>query len=270
LNYNFFEELFPHELMKTKGIKTVIFKEEDIDNTPTIHIQNDDISTYRFNKDGYLIKKETKNYFFIYERDENNQLVSIFDSAVSYNNEFNFSSMLEFEYDENNLLISEWRAEKYYSSTMETQEQNYRTFYTFDDKNRVIKKTTENGFAWHNSKAPMIINYEYNDINYYRVASTVNSILKDTIFFDEQWRPISSIEEHGIEKEISYNKRNKVDLYREFILTKVAVEIEEGIGKNKFLSSRINFLYDSEGMLEKLIITNIDDTCELKVYYLKE
>ena len=29
-------------------------------------------------------------------------------------------------------------------------------------------------------------------------------------------------------------------------------------------------MYDAEGMLDKLIITDIDNTCELKVYYLKE
>jgi hypothetical protein len=60
LNYSHFETLFPQELMKEKGIKTIIFKDEDIDGIPTINVQNYNISTYRFNSDGFLIKEEIR------------------------------------------------------------------------------------------------------------------------------------------------------------------------------------------------------------------
>jgi hypothetical protein len=93
--------------------------------------------------------------------------------------------------------------------------------------------------------------------------------MKDTIFFDEQWRPISSIINQG-KNEIIYHKNGKIDLYRIFMLREEAVEIEEGIEQNEFLKLQIKFSYDAEGMLDKLIITDIDNTCELKVYYLKE
>lgn len=263
LDYNHFEALFPQELLKEKGIKTVILKNEDIDAVPTINVQNDNISTYRFNSNGFLIKYEFRNRFYIYKRAENNQLISVFDSISSYTNEFNYSSISEFEYEEDDLLVSEWRTDKYVGITTENQERNFRTSYTFDDKSRVIQKTIESGFAWHDSKEPEIINYEYDEINYYRVASNVNSVVKDTIFFDEQWRPISSIKPSQGKNEIIYHNNGKIDLYRIFIFTEDLLEPEEDIGQ-------IKFSYNAEGMLDKLIITDIDNTCELKVYYLRE
>ena len=90
-NYKQFQTLFSPEKMKANGIKTVIIKEVDNDDIPSINIRNEAITTYRLNDDGFVVHYDYGLYHFMnYQRNKENLIVAYIDSLS--HNQYSYTS----------------------------------------------------------------------------------------------------------------------------------------------------------------------------------
>lgn len=318
VQYNHFEELFPNEKMKKNGIKSFIIVINDDNNNeiPTIHVQNKNLYKYVLNDKGFVIQHEEMNFQKFYERNRKGQILK--ETSILNRNDTT-TSIYHYFPERLSVLV--------YGNYSDVSKPTVSDYF-YDDKNRFYGTQNRyyNELKMNFSSYP-ICHLKYDDKNHF----SINLLDKtDTVFYNNQWKPIKyvttlakekiiqsitykngliatyqgkEVTGYGVSWEDNYSDSGSdfgdfdSDFGTEFdgdnndndsdddveISNKVKIipiiplknvefetEIKESISTIESIETqnvRIQFHYNTNGLLEK--ITNITDenTCEYRVYY---
>lgn len=257
-HYNHFEELFPPEKMKANGTKTIIIKKADKDKTLSLHVGVKNITTYRLNENGAVINYDYGGYCFVeYSRNDENLILSRRDSTA-YSDKSYETNLYEYDYEASNLVFT-FRTHK---ESVANEEFIQHFTYSYDNQNRMTEQLIESDFGWTMKDYATFITYEYDTEKYFQTAkNNKEEGTTDTTFFDKKWRPIQ--QKHYMENklihtyELVYDMNNKISSYQYTAVYKPS-------------NYTIHFHYNANGLLEKIIQTTINGSCEFQVYYQTE
>ena len=258
-HYNHFEELFPPEKMKANGTKTIIIKKADKDNTLSLHIGAKDSTTYRLNENGAVINYDYGGYRFIeYDRNDENLILSKRDS-LAYSDKSYKTNLYEYDYEASNLVFTLAT----FKQSVANKEIIQHFTYSYDNQNRMTEQLIENHFGWTMKDYATFITYEYDTEKYFQtVKNNKKEGTTDTTFFDKQWRPIQQKYYRNNELiysyELVYDMNNKISSYQYTAVYEPSYNYT------------LDFHYNTNGLLEKIIKTTNDGTCEFQVYYYTE
>ena len=273
-DHKHFQELFPSEKLKEQGIKRINIKLKDEDDIPTIRVQSSQpYYKYILNNDGFVIKSEsiTDSYrhSFFYKRNGFNQIVYSRDSAGLriFQDELYF--VTEKKYTYNSKTVTELSNTTMSGSGI-VEYDTVLTIKTYDQLDRLSHIFLDYTRSFI-SDCPFSVDCSYINRTFnYDEKEHFGCSYNDTIFFDENWRPIREKEHRGRspdlfnQKEIIYNSNNQIESLKIIVDYEDEKSVEEEVKKDVTI---ITFHYDSNDLLEKIIQTTDQGTCEYQVYY---
>lgn len=256
--YNHFQDFFPAEKMTDNKIKSMKIIEKN-NNKIRYH--------YWLDENGFVKNYQAKNkynYQFFYTRKGEKIL----------NRGHLFDNKRDTSWNRHSYTASSMRVHRKFVSLEALGDFEY--FY--DNKNRVI------AYSNHNLHLHDTTFYIYDDVNY--TFTDIETTRQDTIltkvWFNENWQPIR---ERYDENELmifegNYTYENDFLVKYEFYLLQLKpleVDFDLNIFPNfndlnnyeKKIHQTV-FHYNTNGLLEKIIQTTDDGTCEYRVYYYTE
>jgi hypothetical protein len=244
--------------MTNLEIKTIKIIEENTNNDKILY-------HYRLDENGFVKSYDKINSNidcqFFYERDNERILKSGYLSIPRKD-----TSWTRYSYTSSSMRIHHWFVNLEALGDSE---------YIYNDKNQVIK------FVSHNQNSHDTTYYSYDEVNY--TLANIEATRRDTIiskvFFNENWQPIKEQYYENALKILEGNytyENNQLVKYEFYKLELKLVDFGENFENvpnfddintyEKYLHQTI-FQYNSNGLLEKIIQTIDEITCEYRVYY---
>ena len=288
---NHFHDLFPPSIMKLNSVKSAVIYYEKNPDVPSIHINNSAYFNFEFGEEGFIVRSEKDDIVVIYQSNsmKKDSVILINDNP---NTSFPSAQKLflnwEYFYFENVIqklnqlyIANSLRQENLflwerYQETILDEKQRIQRRYDYSIMNDVRRDTTDF----------YIVNYD--EKNYFgTIKREKHGNIKDTIFFDKQWRPIAYNEYWMVaptkKQKVIYNENNQLTAYNEekykpysernptergIILTlKLELEGKKMEVKCRKIFSQSTFIYDKNGLLERITQTTDEGICVFKVYY---
>jgi hypothetical protein len=289
-NQNHLQDLFSQSVMKVNGVKSAVIYYEKNPNVPSIHINKPSFFNLKFDKNGFMTSSEKDDILVIYQsnstqRDStillrDNPFSSIrsgrktmFDSKYFY-----FGNMIQklnqlylLDYDEDDGYLM-----KNYQETILDEKFRIQNKYDYSTKNDEFPDTT-NFYV-----------IDYDEQNYYGTLKQEKyGNTKDTIFFDKQWRPVAYTKHWMVspikKQSVMYNENNQLTTYNEVIfkpyseqkpdesgeILTLKFEVDGEIIEAKYRKTfhQSTFIYNENGLLERITQTTDEGICEFRVYY---
>lgn len=290
-NQNHLQDLFSQSVMKVNGVKSAVIYYEKNPNVPSIHINKPSFFNLKFDKNGFMTSSEKDDILVIYQpnstqrdstillRDNSSSSIRSVRKMMFDSKYFYFGNMIQ-KLNQLYLLDSDDEDDGYlmknYQETILDKKFRIQNKYDYSTKDDDFPDTT-NFYV-----------IDYDEQNYYgTVKQEKYGNTKDTIFFDEQWRPVAYTKHWMVspikKQSVTYNENNQLATYYEIIfkpyseqkpdekgeILTLKFEVEGEIIEAKFRKTfhQSAFIYNENGLLERITQTTDEGVCYFRVYY---
>lgn len=240
LSCDHISELFPSSVLKNNGIKWFYIKLRDNDDIPTISVQKLG-NFYKFFLDNEGNITNVEDYYKVkkYKRNAKNQLTSTPNSKRIY---YKYGLPITFANERDSML------------------------YNYDEQGRVIEMKKYVFYEKYRDSIRYSVStyHKYNNSNFF---STMVDNDFDTMYYDNQWRPIryvSTIWGRPYEKVLTY-KNDKIVNFKH--IQKTFTDDDRLIITNE---NSISFAYNEKGLVDIITVKYKDEINYYQVYYYTE
>jgi hypothetical protein len=276
-----YEDIFPHELIKSEKIKQAIIYttgHSSIDSSQQLFSRYIELKL-NFDNNGYVLSRIDywhgfPHQIYEFERNTSGQIIKqtqTFLDSLEQKTDYVASKIIDYTYDKKNRLVLE-KNRDYTGKVVKGEKTNYKKYeYTTDDK--LLRKTRHSYDRYDHTYSSDTFSYTYSNDNLSCVTSTGTS-LKNAFIIDT----------------LTYNKAGKLLLKRTFYSENTFGTYEESYtysieGKLLTYNTKMDarggsecpgggnytdhYFYTSDGFVERITNSFGIYTCEMKFEYLK-